>query len=99
MEETDIATLEARIDELITLSRTLTQENNALRQEQTDWRAERAKLVERNELAKNKIDAMIGRLRTLDEPSTGSGAGSGAGADALHAAANDLDTSTRSVDR
>ena len=96
MEETDIATLAARIDELITLSRTLTQENSALRQEQTDWRAERAKLVERNELAKNKIDAMIGRLRTLDEPPTGPG---GAGADALHAAANDLDTSTRSVDR
>ena len=99
MEATDIVMLEARIDELIALSRTLTQENSALRQEQTAWRAERAKLVERNELAKNKIDAMIGRLRTLDEPFTRSGAESGSGADALRASTTDADASTRSVDR
>lgn len=79
MEESKTAALESGIDELIALCATLTRENRALREEQSTWRAERAKLIERNELAKSKIDAMIGRLRSLDEPAPDLPAGSGAG--------------------
>ena len=71
MEETTTAALTARIDDLIALCATLARENRALHREQTAWRAERVGLIERNELAKSKIDAMIGRLRSLDEPETG----------------------------
>ena len=67
MEETTTAALASRIDDLIALCGTLARENRALLAEQAAWRLERAKLIERNELAKNKIDAMIDRLRSLDE--------------------------------
>ena len=71
MEETTTAALTSRIDDLIALCATLARENQALQKEQAAWRAERARLIERNELAKSKIDAMIGRLRSLDEPEAG----------------------------
>lgn len=71
MEETTGAALASRIDELIALCETLVRENRAFQREQAAWRVERAKLIERNELAKNKIDAMIDRLRSLDEPEGG----------------------------
>ena len=68
MEETTTEALASRIDDLIALCAALARENKALQEEQAAWRAERARLIERNELAKSKIDAMIGRLRSLDEP-------------------------------
>lgn len=71
MEETTTAALASRIDDLIALCGTVARENQALLGEQAAWRMERAKLIERNELAKNKIDAMIDRLRSLDEPERG----------------------------
>lgn len=71
MEETTTAALTSRIDDLIALCTALARENQALQKEQAAWRAERARLIERNELAKSKIDAMIGRLRSLDEPEAG----------------------------
>ena len=71
MEKTTTAALTSRIDDLIALCATLARENQALHKEQAAWRAERARLIERNELAKSKIDAMIGRLRSLDEPDAG----------------------------
>ena len=71
MEETTTAALTSRIDDLIALCATLARENQALQKEQAAWRAERTRLIERNELAKSKIDAMIGRLRSLDEPEAG----------------------------
>lgn len=71
MEETTTAALTSRIDDLIALCATLARQNQALQKEQAAWRTERARLIERNELAKSKIDAMIGRLRNLDEPEAG----------------------------
>ncbi len=67
MEEMDFSLLEARVDELIALCDAFARENQVLRQQRKTWRAERADLIERNELAKTKIEAMIGRLKTLDE--------------------------------
>ncbi len=67
MEEMDFSALEAKVDELVALCDALVQENEKLRKEQQAWHAERASLTERNDLAKSKIDAMIGRLKNLDE--------------------------------
>lgn len=67
MDEMDFTTLEARVDELIALCDKLARDNKEMREQQALWEAQRAKLIERNELAKAKIDAMIGRLRSLDE--------------------------------
>ena len=61
-------TLEAKVEELIELSAALAGENRALRERNRTWAAERAELIERNELARNKIDALIGRLKSMDSP-------------------------------
>jgi cell division protein ZapB len=34
---------------------------------QTSWQTERARLLEKNELAKTKVEAMIMRLKALDQ--------------------------------
>jgi cell division protein ZapB len=65
MEEMDI--LERRVSELIGLTEQLARENKALRTQQDNWSLERAKLIEKNELAKSRIESMIGRLRTLEK--------------------------------
>ena len=64
MEEMDI--LERRVGELISLAQQLLRENTALRTQQENWSIERAKLIEKNELAKSRVESMIGRLRSLE---------------------------------
>ena len=58
--------LEQQVDELVVLTQVLSKENKALRTQQKNWSTERAKLLEKNELAKHRVEAMITRLKTLD---------------------------------
>ena len=67
MEEIDFSTLEAKVDQLVAHCDALIQENQKLREEQRAWQDERATLVERNDLAKAKLDAMIERVKGVDE--------------------------------
>ena len=67
MDEMDFGALEAKVDELIGLCETLAKQNKELREERQSLRAERARLMERNDQAKSKIDIMISRLKTLEE--------------------------------
>lgn len=62
----DLIALEAKVEELIALCESLGNENRALREQNRIWAAEKAGLVERNELARSKIDALIGRLKSMD---------------------------------
>ena len=64
MKEMDI--LERRINELIAFNEQLSRENRALRTQQENWSVERAKFIEKNELAKSRVESMISRLRTLE---------------------------------
>ena len=68
MEEKGIpVTLEAKIQELIELCNVLSRENRALRAQQQNWTTERAKLIEKNELAKSRVESMITRLKALEQ--------------------------------
>lgn len=58
--------LERQVHELIELTNTLTRENKALRTQQSNWTGERAKLIEKNELAKSRVESMITRLKALE---------------------------------
>ena len=58
--------LESQIDELLSLTQTLSKENRALRAQQHNWSTERAKLIEKNELAKSRVESMITRLKALE---------------------------------
>jgi cell division protein ZapB len=59
--------LENEIVELIELTSVLTRENRALRTQQQNWTMERAKLIEKNELAKGRVESMITRLKSLEQ--------------------------------
>ena len=67
MATNDLEALEEKVDELIALSEVLVEENQVLKAKQQSWTTERAKLVERNELAKTRVESMIARLKALDK--------------------------------
>lgn len=62
----DLKALEAKVDELVELCESLANENQALRERNRAWAIEKSNLVERNELARSKIDALIDRLKSMD---------------------------------
>lgn len=64
--EADLLRLEVRINELLALVQQLTEENRALRHRQDNLSSERAALLQKNEQARAGVEAMIGRLRMLE---------------------------------
>ena len=67
MDEQQITALEQKLDELIELCDLLNNENNALKSKASNWSLERSRLVEKNEIARAKIEAMITRLKSLEQ--------------------------------
>ncbi|MDX1513266.1 MAG: TIGR02449 family protein [Gammaproteobacteria bacterium] len=66
VDEVSLRALEARIDELIEACKDLADENQALRDQQTHLMAERATLIEKSELARSRVEAMIARLKAME---------------------------------
>lgn len=64
--EDDLQRLEARVDELIQANIRLRNENSSLITSQEGLVAERAELIEKTELAKNRVEAMITRLKSME---------------------------------
>ena len=62
----DLQALEAQVDELIRTCDSLTEENRALRDQQSNLIAERASLIEKSELARSRVEAMIARLKAME---------------------------------
>ncbi|MBI5460990.1 MAG: TIGR02449 family protein [Gammaproteobacteria bacterium] len=63
----DLKRLEFRVEELIRTVERLKEENRSLRVQQEHMTAERAQLIERNELARSRVEAMIGRLKAMEQ--------------------------------
>ena len=63
----DITTLEKQIDELIAICDELERKHSSLEADRDNWQQERTRLLEKNELAKSKIEAMIMRLKSLEQ--------------------------------
>ncbi len=59
--------LEQRVDALISRCARLEAENQMLRQSQDALTAERAALLEKNEQARSRIEAMISRLKAMEQ--------------------------------
>lgn len=66
METENLKKLERRIDELIEICRQLSQENKELKTGQEHLSAEHADLVQKIQVARTRIEAMIGRLKALE---------------------------------
>ena len=62
----DLRRLEVRVEELIRACSYLTDENKSLRTRQDNLVAERAALIEKTELARTRVEAMISRLKGME---------------------------------
>ena len=60
-----IQKMEEKINELIYLFESLEKENKLLKKKQNDWTKEKRLLNIKNEKARQKIDSMIERLKTM----------------------------------
>lgn len=67
MAEFDLNRLEQQVDELIRLCDRLREENASLRASQEHLVGERAELIEKTELARSKVEAMVARLKSMEE--------------------------------
>jgi len=66
MADKQLKALEQKIDELIMLCKELNAENQLLKAQSAGWQQERQELIDKNELARSKVEAMITRLRTME---------------------------------
>jgi cell division protein ZapB len=62
----ELARLAKRIDELLSALQHLRDENRALRARHESLAGERAALMHKNEQVRTRVEAMIGRLKTLE---------------------------------
>lgn len=67
--EQELKVLEHRIDELVQVTNRLRDENRALRAKQSQLMLERAKLAEKNDLARTRVESMISRLKSMESSS------------------------------
>ncbi len=67
--ELDLKKLEVRVEELIRACAQLKDENHSLRSQQESLIAERADLIEKTELAKTRVEAIITRLKSMEDES------------------------------
>ncbi|HYN79260.1 MAG TPA: TIGR02449 family protein [Lamprocystis sp. (in: g-proteobacteria)] len=63
----DIDSFERQLDGLIHLCRHLQGENASLRTRQEALVAERGDLIEKNEQARSRVEAMLSRMRAMEE--------------------------------
>lgn len=64
---TQLRRLTARIDALIERVQQLSDENRSLRQQQEHIVGERSQLLAKNEQARSRVEAMIARLKSLEQ--------------------------------
>ncbi|AQZ96745.1 TIGR02449 family protein [Halopseudomonas phragmitis] len=69
MDEPDFNTLAQKVSRLIDLCERLQQQNQHLLAQERSWREERMQLIEKNDLARQKVEAMILRLKALEHDS------------------------------
>jgi cell division protein ZapB len=65
--ELELKRLEKRLEDLIFTVSQIKEENRALRQRQDALTAERATLLQKNEQVRARVEAMIGRLKSMEQ--------------------------------
>jgi cell division protein ZapB len=64
--DAEFVRLERRVEELLLTIEALKEENRALRQRQESLAAERSAFAQRNDQVRARVEAMIGRLKTME---------------------------------
>ena len=65
--ELELKRLEKRLEDLISTVNQIKEENRALRQRQETLTAERASLLQKNEQVRARVEAMISRLKSMEQ--------------------------------
>lgn len=65
-EEEELKGLEIRVDQLIKTCEQLKEENRLLRAQQQTYSNERASLLDRQEQARVKVEAMLAKLKSIE---------------------------------
>jgi cell division protein ZapB len=65
--ELELKRLEKRLEDLIVTVGQIKEENRALRQRQETLTSERASLLQKNEQVRARVEAMIGRLKSMEQ--------------------------------
>jgi len=61
--------LERRLDELVTITGQLKDENRSLKQRQDTLISDRATMLQKNEQVRARVEAMVGRLKAMEHGS------------------------------
>jgi cell division protein ZapB len=69
METQQFKLLERKIGDLIALCEQLDQENRVLKNTANEWQLEREQLIQKTEIARSKVEAMIIRLKSMEKDS------------------------------
>lgn len=67
MDNSPISRFSDKVEQLIAYCERLEEDNARLAKSQEQLQSERSKLLQKNDLAKTKIEGMIGRLRALEQ--------------------------------
>ena len=62
----NIDDLEQKVEELLTLSRALSEENKQLKNQLHSMKTDRSTLVEQKELVRSQVESMISRLKSME---------------------------------
>jgi cell division protein ZapB len=63
----ELQRLEKRLDELVVICRQLQEENQSLKQRQDTLIEDRATLLQKNEQVRGRVEAMISRLKAMEQ--------------------------------
>jgi cell division protein ZapB len=66
MADNPLKALESKIDQLIALCTELNRENQTLKADAASWQRERQDLIDKNEMARGKVEAVLDRLRAME---------------------------------
>jgi len=67
MSDISFNTLEDKVDELIQLCSDMKKENQLLRDDKHNWENERKTLIEKNQLARSRLEKVLQRLKSLEQ--------------------------------
>jgi cell division protein ZapB len=67
MSQNTLQELAKKLDALINYSEQLKQDNELFKQREHQWRLERNRLIEKNNLACNRVEEMIVHLKSLEK--------------------------------
>lgn len=69
MQDADLRALTTKLELLILRTEQLKTQNRQLLASANEWRVEREQLIEKNQLARSKVESMIIRLKDLEQSS------------------------------